>query len=798
MKNFKFFIEESRELEKIKEPLRFFGIDLGTTNSAIAEIIYKPGDDEIKAECLPLIQKTESGKISLKMIPSVLAIKGEEVYIGEGAKRMIPKIAEKYYEKDTNIFYECKNDIGTRKIYHKARKGYNTPAEISGKILEFIYGTVKEYNEIPIKKTVVTVPASFHITQRNDTITAAGLGGIFTIDKGDILDEPIAAFLYYIFDEDIDIIDRIEIPKNVLIFDFGGGTCDVSILSIRKQIGKKKIDMKYASVSRYHRLGGGDIDRAIVYDILIPQLIEENKIKKYEMTYEIKKLLLEAGLTGIAESLKIGISNEIERKKSFGNYKNPEEIEKIIPTEFKFMIKGKECKLTNPKITAKEFERIMDEFFSEEFLYARESEYKLINSIFSPIQDSLDKANLERGDIDYVLMTGGSSCNPLVREKIEKYFENAKIIGFDDEEKYHTSIAMGAAYYSFFKAINGKSIINKTNQFSISINSQEGLKEIIPSDVELPYPSDNSYLKNYDFSVPSSEKVPFNITIEIYDTETETQIGKGLWKIDSEEYIGNKIILNYRMTSNGIIEMYFTLAKNNSNPFNMTIENPLMNVVKPDTRRIRIQEIEYILKTERMEEKSKYEKFKELAKLYSEINQYEKAIDLYVRILNHFQGNEISVFNSLAELYEKIGNYEKMEKTYQEGYKKFRWSGFLFNLALKQYNLNEYQKASENIEDAISEEKSGPYFVLKSMIYEKAGYEEESKDSLDEAYNFFGDYKTMDDWELGWYITFCKLREDKVNLEKATEERRYRNSMKPDGENKEKTDEEKGILPTTK
>lgn len=798
MNNINLFIEDPEALKNIKNPIRVIGIDLGTTNSAVAEIIFNPGDEEIKAQCLPISQKTESGTTSLKMVPSVLAMKNNDIFVGEGAKRMIPKIADKYFIKDFNIFYECKNDIGTRKIYQKAPDGFKTPAEISGKILEFIFGTVKDYSDLPISKTVVTVPASFHISQRNDTITAAGLGGIFTIDKGDLLDEPIAAFLYYIFGEDTEIQDSIKTPKNILLFDFGGGTCDVSILNIKKEKNSNRLDMKYGSVSRYHRLGGGDIDRAIVYDILIPKLMEENQLRKNELTYEIKKLLLEAGLTGIAESLKIGISNEIQRKKNFGIYENPSQIEKIIPTQFNYKIGTKNCTLTNPKITASEFEKILNDFFSEEFLFPRESEYKLTNSIFSPIQDALDRANLEKSDIHYVLLTGGSSCIPFVGEKIEEYFQNAKIIRFDDDEKYHTSIAMGAAYFSFYKALNGKSIINKINHFNISINTQEGFKVLIPEKVELPYPSDNSYLKNYDFVVPHSDDVPFNITIEIYDSDSETLLLKKYWAIEDKNHIGDKIILNYRMNSNGIIEMYFTLLGSNSETFELTVENPLMNVVKPDTRRIRIEEIEYMLKSEKISENSKYDRFKELASLYSDIGQYEKAIDLYVRILNHFQGNDSSIFNKLAELYERIGNYDKMEAVYLEGFKKFRWAGFLFNLALKQNFIKDYQKASVNIEEAVSRENSAPYFVLKAKIFQNAGNEEEAKESLDEAYSLFGDIQTMDDWELGWYITFCNMRDDKENLKQANLERKLRSSLNSDGNTPDNFKEEKGILPTTK
>ncbi len=255
-----YFINDRKVLKSIKKPLRVLGIDLGTTNSAVAQIIFDPEKDEsIKAECQLVLQNTEAGDITLRTVPSVVAIKNDSIFIGEGAKRMISGIADRIFTKDIDIFYECKNDIGTRRLYHRAPDGFKTPAEISGKILEFIYNSVRKYDELEIQNTVVTVPASFHPAQRRDTMTAAGYGGIFNIGHENLLDEPLASFICYIMNEGFNIISNLNSKKNFLIFDFGGGTCDVSIVDVGKFVKGQSLKIHYKSVSRYHRLGGSDI-----------------------------------------------------------------------------------------------------------------------------------------------------------------------------------------------------------------------------------------------------------------------------------------------------------------------------------------------------------------------------------------------------------------------------------------------------------------------------------------------------------------------------------------------------------
>jgi len=149
-----------------KTPVRVIGIDLGTTNSALAEILWSPDAKEVSlARCLEVEQPTTTGPYIHVLVPSVVAIHANNVLVGEGAKRLR---ANTSLRRNKDIFYECKNDIGTRRTYHMAPEGFRSAAEIGGKVLAFLKAAAQESNSIPPTRTVVTVPASFQIAQRRD------------------------------------------------------------------------------------------------------------------------------------------------------------------------------------------------------------------------------------------------------------------------------------------------------------------------------------------------------------------------------------------------------------------------------------------------------------------------------------------------------------------------------------------------------------------------------------------------------------------------------------------------------
>lgn len=116
---------DAKEVGKKNKPIRVLGIDLGTTNSTIAEIKWNfKQHSPIVVRCLEVEQDTLEGQYTHFLVPSVVTIYRDKVYIGEGAKRLRALSPEFGFVQNKNIFYECKNDMGVQRTYHMAPEGF--------------------------------------------------------------------------------------------------------------------------------------------------------------------------------------------------------------------------------------------------------------------------------------------------------------------------------------------------------------------------------------------------------------------------------------------------------------------------------------------------------------------------------------------------------------------------------------------------------------------------------------------------------------------------------------------------
>ena len=271
---------------KRERTLRAIGIDLGTTNSTVAEASWeRAAIAPVRARCLEIDQQTDEGLYTHVLVPSVVVLDQGKVLVGEGAKRARSRAGERGLRQNKNLFFDCKNEIGLRRTYHTAPEGFRNATEIAAKVLEFLRSAALADNPAVPDRTVVTVPASFQSAQRRDTLDASRLAG-FDVRAGDLLDEPIAAFIDFVVSQGAEAFHGVAGRRRVVVFDFGGGTCDVAVLEV--QFGSEKVAPSVAplAVSRYHRLGGGDIDAAIIYETLLPQLREQNGLGLFDLSFE--------------------------------------------------------------------------------------------------------------------------------------------------------------------------------------------------------------------------------------------------------------------------------------------------------------------------------------------------------------------------------------------------------------------------------------------------------------------------------------------------------------------------------
>ena len=219
---------------------KIIGIDLGTTNSAVAVL----EGNEAK-----IIANPEGNRTT----PSVVAFKNGEIQVGEVAKRQAVT--------NLNTISSIKRHMGDASYKVEIEGKQYTPQEISAMILQYLKGYAEEYLGEKVEKAVITVPAYFNDAQRQATKDAGRIAGL-EVER--IVNEPTAAALAY-------GLDKVDHEEKILVFDLGGGTFDVSIL----ELGDGVFDV--LSTSGDNHLGGDDFDNKII-EFLVAEFKRDNGI----------------------------------------------------------------------------------------------------------------------------------------------------------------------------------------------------------------------------------------------------------------------------------------------------------------------------------------------------------------------------------------------------------------------------------------------------------------------------------------------------------------------------------------
>lgn len=772
------FIRSSSRFTAPTRPIRVLGIDLGTTNSTVSEIVWDPSDPKVPAaRTLEVPQPTLEGTFTHTLVPSVVAILNGRLFVGEGAKRLRARSAELGLERGRDIFYECKNDIGIRRTYHKAPEGFGSAAEIGGHVVKFMIDAALADDPTPIDRVVVTVPASFQVAQRTDTVNAMRLAGL-EVAGGDLIDEPVAAFLDYLTAHRDDGL-KITRPADLLVFDFGGGTCDVAVLRVGAQPQGGGIEVGARAVSRYHRLGGGDIDRVIVYEELIPRLLEENGIGAFDLDFAAKKQALEPALLDLAEGLKEGLCREISRLQSFAKYEQERDgLVRRLPETRTVTVDGRELKLTKPELAATRFEELLEPFLDPDLLYPTETEYVLTQSVFAPLTDALDRGGVAADDVGLALLVGGSSLVPQIAQEVEAFLPNATVLRYRSRDDVKACVSRGAAYQAMSLALFGEGQVQLVCAEPIAIRTLKGPVELVAAGTPLPHPADGAFAVNHDLRVPKTcTDHTLDLRVELLSGADERRLGGQVALIAPPVTQGDPLELRYRFDENQTLQLTVThRGEDGPQTVGMQLENPLTNVVNPQTVRLRIDETEEELRTNpSLTRDQKLAKLQQIGADYAELGQREKALAHLMSVMRAKGNADANLLNKMGIICGEMGDHEKQEKFYIEAAKAApRWNGPLFNLALAQKRRGEIDKASASMEKAIERERDAPTLVLRADLADRSGDASLRDSLLAEAVTAFGSPKSLDDFELGWLITALRLNGDAGALQAAEAERRAR------------------------
>ena len=323
---------------------KIIGIDLGTTYSAVA--VLEGGEAKI-------IPNPEGNRTT----PSVVAFKGDEIQVGEVAKRQAIT--------NPNTVISIKRHMGTDYKVEVNGKKYS-PQEISAMILQNLKATAESYLGEKVTKAVITVPAYFNDAQRQATKDAGKIAGL-EVER--IINEPTAAALAY-------GLDKTDIDQKVLVFDLGGGTFDVSILELGDGV------FEVLATSGDNLLGGDDFDQAII-DYLVAEFKKEQGIDLSQDKMAMQRL------KDAAEKAKKDLSGVTSTQIS-------------LP----FISAGESgpVHLENTLTRAK-----FDELTRH-----------LVEKTLVPTRQALKDAGLTPSDIDQVILVGGSTRIPAVQEAIKK------------------------------------------------------------------------------------------------------------------------------------------------------------------------------------------------------------------------------------------------------------------------------------------------------------------------------------------------------------------------------------------
>ncbi len=368
---------------------KIIGIDLGTTNSCVSVM---EGND-------PVVITNAEGK---RTTPSVVAfVDGGEIKVGDAAKRQAvtnPKktvysikrfMGNKFSESDKEIarvpYKVVKGDNDTPRVDIDGR--LYTPQEISAMILQKMKKTAEDFLGQTVTEAVITVPAYFNDAQRQATKEAGEIAGL---KVRRIINEPTAAALAY-------GLDKKHSDHKIVVFDFGGGTHDVSILELGDGV------FEVLSTDGDTHLGGDDVDEKI-----INWLAEE--FEKEEGLDLRKDPMALQRLKEAAEKAKIELSSS---------------------TQTEINLPYITATATGPKhlvrtLTRAKFEQLIDD---------------LVKRTIEPCRTALKNAGLSASDIDEIILVGGSTRIPAVQEAVEKFFGKKPNKSVNPDEV----VAIGAA-----------------------------------------------------------------------------------------------------------------------------------------------------------------------------------------------------------------------------------------------------------------------------------------------------------------------------------------------------------------
>lgn len=558
---------------------KIIGIDLGTTNTCAAYLKNN-------------IPKIITNLNAQRTTPSIVSYYNKNILLGENAKNKNAKntifavkrlIGKKYddikdYVKNLpyNTFPYKNGDV-----WIKLENKKISPVQVSAEILKNVKEFSEKFLNEKVKKAIITVPAYFNDSQRQATKDAGKIAGLNVLR---VINEPTAAALAYGLDKSPDSI--------IAVYDLGGGTFDISILEIKNGV------FEVLSTNGNVSLGGEDIDNEIK-DQIASRFERENNVKlNADDLHKIKKEV---------EKLKIELTNADEAQISIPNIfqKNEKQLDLLYT------------------YTRKEIEDIVRH---------------IINKTIEPCKQAIKDAKICKKDIKHVILVGGATRMPLVRQTAKEIFNKEPEMGVNPDEV----VAKGAAIQGgILKGEVNDIVLLDVSSLSLGIETIGGLfSRIIKRNTTLPTKQTQTFT-----------------TSEDYQTEVEIKIYQGERPlVKHNKYLGELILKDIKPMKKGIPRIDVTFESNADGICKITARDALMNKeqsmeIKPASG-LSEEEIEEIIEEAKEKEKEDHEVLKCLELKNDILKLKEKGINNIE--LDKLIENDIFDYNKANELLQRI------------------------------------------------------------------------------------------------------------------------------------------------
>lgn len=377
-----------------------------------------------------------------KVTPSVVGLDNSgNILVGEAAlaRQMIAP---------ENTILEIKRKMGLKETVRLGKTDF-TPEQISAKILSYVRRFASEYIEEDITRAVISVPAYFDDIQRQATVEAGKQAGL-TVER--ILNEPTAAALSY-------GLSHLDEESHILVYDLGGGTFDVTLLEMFGGV----LEVKASNGD--NKLGGKDFDQKLI-DFLLEKFEEKNGVNLSGDVHAMARLKAEA------IKCKIALSSE-------------EQVEVIIP-----LIAEKDGKplALEETITRKQFEEMIQE---------------LVERTHDPVDVVLSDSKISEKDLDMILLVGGSTRIPIIKEDIAKYLGKEPVQAVDPDYAVAEGAAIQAGILSGEIDQDESIVITDVNPYTLGVrvatyDSFDYMSVIIPRNTTIPVTRKEEYSTSWD------------------------------------------------------------------------------------------------------------------------------------------------------------------------------------------------------------------------------------------------------------------------------------------------------------